>query len=170
MNRLWLLLLLAPVAHAQTNPPPLDVTAAVLRGIEFFRAQALSNDEAWLCFPVPGQKIARYEKRQIHYKQVEITIPGPTPGEPMRQQQPHGGWGRRDRMQFMASTSLLALREVLPDMEPNELAARYNVPHLSTGYYAKQNFVYCRSEFEAPYFTLGALLFLSDGLPEGWKP
>ena len=90
----------------------------------------------------------------------------------LRQQAAHGGWGRATVYSvLMPSTSLMALRAVLPEtMEPSELASRYDVPHLSTGYYSKQNFLYGHSEYEAPYFTIGALLFLADGLPEGWTP
>ena len=87
-----------------------------------------------------------------------------------RQQAGHGGWGRPDAYTLMPSTSLMALRDILPDMTPNDLASRYDRPHLSTGYYSKQNFLYSHSEYEAPYFTIGALLFLADGLPEGWSP
>jgi hypothetical protein len=70
----------------------------------------------------------------------------------------------------MPSTSLRALRAVLPDLSYAELAKRYDQTHLSVGFFTKKSYVYHHSEYEAPYFTIGALLFLADGLPEDWTP
>ena len=67
-------------AQAQTNAlvitPPVDVALAVLKGIDFFRAQAATNDEAWLFHPIPGQRVSGYTNRTERFKEVEYTIPG----------------------------------------------------------------------------------------------
>ena len=85
---------------AQTNPPaavaPHDVAAAVIRGIDFFRRQAATNEDGWLCLPVPSLRAARYETRTLHFKQITVVYPGyksepyetlepgSTPGDPLR--------------------------------------------------------------------------------------
>ncbi|MCG3147099.1 MAG: hypothetical protein PCFJNLEI_00536 [Verrucomicrobiae bacterium] len=85
-------------ARAHSNSPPRDISAAVTKGVDFFRAQAVTNEEGWLCHPIPGSRVARYETKAIRYKKVEITIPGRTyepyevlvpgasAGEPMRRE------------------------------------------------------------------------------------
>ena len=92
----------------------------------------------------------------------------------------NGNWGRENTHpgQFMVSipsTSLRALRQVIPPIayEPaavtaNTMIKNYDKPHLAPGYFA-----WWDTDFGAPeadYFTTTALLFLADGLPEGWTP
>ena len=84
---------------------------------------------------------------------------------------PTGGWGRANKYVFMPGTSLAALRAVLPPIEPKDMGGLYDKPHLSTGFSRRADqYDYCNGEYEGPYFTLAALLFLADGLPEGWTP
>ena len=104
LNRVFTLLsvgwLAGSTLAAQTNAPapilPHDVSAAVINGINFFRQQAATNDEGWLCQPVPSTRIARYETRTLHFKQITVVYPGyksepyetleagSTPGDPLR--------------------------------------------------------------------------------------
>ncbi|MCG3148647.1 MAG: hypothetical protein PCFJNLEI_02092 [Verrucomicrobiae bacterium] len=99
---LWLIGL---TANAQTNPPvvipPIDVTAAVLKGVEFFRAQAVTNDEAWLFGPMLGRRVIGYTNRTARFKEVEyivrgkkteayeVMVPGASASEPMRRERRH---------------------------------------------------------------------------------
>ena len=84
---------------------------------------------------------------------------------------PTGGWGRATKYVFMPGTSLAALHAVLPPIEPKDMGGLYDKPHLSTGFSRRvDQYDYCNGEYEGPYFTLAALLFLADGLPEGWTP
>ena len=86
-------------------------------------------------------------------------------------QSPAGSWGRVNRYVFMPGTSLAALHAILPPVEPKDLPSLYDKPHLSTGFSRRpDNFDYACGEYEMPYFTLAALLFLADGLPDGWSP
>ena len=85
--------------------------------------------------------------------------------------QPTSGWGRANKSVFMPGTSLAALHAVLPPVEPNGMGELYDKPHLSTGFSRRPDqYEYVNGETEASYFTLAALLFLADGLPEGWTP
>jgi len=69
-----------------TKPPasaaPMDVSAAVARGVEFFRAQATpqpgTNESGWLFHPLPGNfaQVVGWKTNSVHFKIVEITIPG----------------------------------------------------------------------------------------------
>lgn len=65
---------------AQTNVPavatPLDVTAAVLKGVDFFRRQAVTNHESWLYPPGSSSRVSGYTNYVARYKEIEITIPG----------------------------------------------------------------------------------------------
>ena len=84
---------------------------------------------------------------------------------------PSGSWGRVNRFVFMPGTSLAALHEVLPPIEPKDMGGLYDKPHLSTGFSRiPANYDYVNGEYEMSYFTLTALLFLADGLPDGWTP
>lgn len=80
-----------------------------------------------------------------------------------------GGWGRTSRWVFLPSTSLLALREALADMKPQDVANSYDKPHMSVGWLTPGHLLKY-VEKEDAYFTAIALLFLADGLPEGWNP
>ena len=84
---------------------------------------------------------------------------------------PAGSWGRVNRFAFMPGTSLAALHEVLPPVEPKDMGGLYDKPHLSTGFSRRADqYEYVNGEYETAYFTLAALLFLADGLPDGWTP
>ncbi|MCG3148990.1 MAG: hypothetical protein PCFJNLEI_02442 [Verrucomicrobiae bacterium] len=94
-----------------------------------------------------------------------------------RQSAKDGNWGREKGRVIMPPSSLLAMQKVIPEIvyepappEANRMSKNYDKPHLSPGYFMKSNFTYRHTAVEATYFTTLALLFLADGLPEGWTP
>lgn len=84
-------------------------------------------------------------------------------------QNPTGTWGRPSQRAVIASTSLISLREALGDMKAGDYAKSYDKPHLSPALLAR-GFQATYNALEEPSFTVAALLFLADGLPEGWIP
>jgi hypothetical protein len=94
-----------------------------------------------------------------------------------RQVASEGYWGRVKNRVILHSTSLVALQQILPPTvhepappEANRMSTNYDKPHLNPGYFLKPNFANRYGAVESTYFTCLALLFLSDGLPEGWTP
>ncbi len=106
MRRIIELMLVAGIASgifaAEPTPspsaaPPLDVRAYVDRGVQFFRAQAASNEDGWLFHPMGGSRVIGWKTNILHFSIIEVTIPGyryenpyevlvpsTTPGEPMQ--------------------------------------------------------------------------------------
>ncbi|MCG3149037.1 MAG: hypothetical protein PCFJNLEI_02489 [Verrucomicrobiae bacterium] len=82
----------------------------------------------------------------------------------IQQQTASGEWGRTKGQVFMPSTSLVALRQVLKEINDAEIKQLYDKPHLAPAFFfAGNRFRY--NAAEAPYFTAAALLFLAEGLP-----
>lgn len=86
-------------------------------------------------------------------------------------QNPSGSWGSKSRLVLMPSTGLAALQTVLPPIKIEDVPTLYDKPHLNTGYtFFRDEFLRAFGEVQEPYFTMAALLFLADGLPDGWSP
>jgi len=81
-----------------------------------------------------------------------------------------GAWGRTNAWTVMPSTSLMALKETIPPIDLLAINKNYDKPHLNPSYFYKGYWPRHFGSLEATYFTTAALMFLSDGLPEGWTP
>lgn len=98
-------ILAAAVVRAETESavatsavPPMDVTGAVSRGVEFFRAEAARDDAGWLFWPLEGKRVIGWKTNQVAFKEITVTVPdyeyetyevlvpGGSPGEPMRRE------------------------------------------------------------------------------------
>lgn len=160
------------VQSGQTRPTPLETPACrqLINDMLVGKPLANSNDVSQAPFDVILLSSALRNLRGKSLR-TDFTTWNAAAEWLAAKQRPTGSWGRPNRYAYIPGTSLAALHEVIPPVEPKDVAAMYDKPHLSTGFSRQAgNYVYAYSEFEEPYFTLAALLFLSEGLPDGWTP
>lgn len=86
--------------------------------------------------------------------------------EIVKRQARGGGWGRPDGRIIHASSSIMARRNVLDDMTGVQLQQSYDKMHLSLTYAKKMPWGTGARLWSWPVTTAGALLFLSEGLPD----